>query len=815
MKELSGVVKATKRYSTPAKSTAGAAIADEARTAQQTIFAAHAKKTKSCGLPAPKLTVGNVPHETKSIPSADGKGTRQVSALSGEAKLEFVSDEVVVSGTDPAAVEAFAKKWKGTILEHHAAKKPGGDDTWLLRIDASKADTSGLSADLRTLDPAARGNAKLSDGKGLRLIAVIADAATKGLKVSPNTLLDDYAVEDRSTTEAGHDSSSDTNAYSRWYNDAAGVIQTGEAWRTLKITGADQRRVKVAVVDGGFAMTNGAQNDIGGRSGDWGAGPNAMSCSGGNQCNWHGTNVSSTLGGIVDNGLGVAGTGGQVADVQAVHLDGPTMFDAIDGIYEAFEAGARVINMSIGYELDALVSWANIPYEDATQEAEEQGALVVASAGNDGRDVDAEDCFIVCWEEEWIAPCENDAVLCVGGIKSDRRRDAGSNYGYEWTENAKTSDVDMFAPFTTWVGPDGDVASNHRVSGTSFSSPFVAGVAAMMLAANPNLTPQKLEEGLKATASSSPDKHVSRIVHADDAVKWAWPSSTYPPLVKIDPSSATEGPYGGLGGLPLKAKVWTVYDNSPSSVSWSSDKDGPLGNGLEIGALLTSPGDRKVTVKATNSAGQSGTDSITVHGTNGAPSLGVVHPTQGEKFYRGVPIKLEATITDPNQLMIECSAIEWQITGSGLPTQNGTGCQPQFTFASNGARTVKVTATDAFGATSTVQRSFQVVDPPLNAPPIVSILSPDQGASLDENTTYTLKASAIDPDGTETPSGTWSVKWGSLTKTIGTGNQISWKPSTDLPFNCGGGTAVLTFSATDAHGTSTDDVDIYVSMPVC
>lgn len=816
VKELSGVVKATKRYKTPAKSTAGAAIADDARAAQATIFNAHAKKTKSCGLPVPKVSVGKVPHETKTAPGNNGQGMRQISAFAGEATLEFASDEVIIASKDPAAVDRFVKKWKGTVLEYRDNQNDA-DDTWLARIDASAADTSGLAADLRTLDPAARGNGKLSDTKGLKLLAVVADAATHGLKVSLNTVVSGNAVEDRFTFEGAMSSASDNNGFTPWYNATGGVIDTGEAWRTLKIAGADKNRVKLAVVDGGFAVTNSAHTDFAGRTGDWGQGQNSIGCSGGNPCPWHGTNVASTAAGIVDNGFGVAGTGGTVADVQAVQMAGGFIWDAIDAVYEAFEAGAKVINISSGYEMDALVSFINIPYEDATQEAEEQGALVVASAGNDGRDVDAEDCFIVCWEEEWIAPCENDAVLCVGGINADRKRNAGSNFGYEWTENAKTSDVDIFAPWQTWVGPDGSNAGNRQVTGTSFSSPFVAGVAAMMLAAKPSLTPQQLEQGLKATATSSPDKNVSRVVNADDAVKWAFPSSQFPPLVKIDPSSTTTGAYGGLGGLPMKAKVWTVYD-SPSccSYTWTSDKDGQLGTGAEIGAVLSSPGTRTVTVKATNAAGLSSTDSIEVTGTNQGPTMNLVKPTAGETFYRGVPYKLEGNATDPNQIAgVPCEDIAWEITGSGVPTLTATGCQPQFTFTADGNRSVKATVTDGPGAKATVIRTIQVVDPPLNAPPIVSILSPDKDQFLSPDTTYTLKASAVDPDGTETVTGTWTVKDGSTVYTIGTGNQRSWKPGTTIPFNCGGGPVTLIFTATDSDGTSKAEIPAYVSYPPC
>ncbi|MEZ4270450.1 MAG: S8/S53 family peptidase [Myxococcota bacterium] len=44
------------------------------------------------------------------------------------------------------------------------------------------------------------------------------------------------------------------------------------------------------------------------------------------------------------------------------------------------------------------------------------GILVFASAGNDGADVDAEDCFIGCWEGAYRVPCEAPGVICVGGL---------------------------------------------------------------------------------------------------------------------------------------------------------------------------------------------------------------------------------------------------------------------------------------------------------------------------------------------------------------------------------------------------------------
>jgi hypothetical protein len=79
----------------------------------------------------------------------------------------------------------------------------------------------------------------------------------------------------------------------------------------------------------------------------------------------------------------------------------------------------------------------------------DNGRLLVAAAGNDGNNVDAEDCAWPfdwpCWERAWYAPCENSGVFCVGALQvnSDKRL-RSSNFGSE--------DVDLFGPGTVWVG---------------------------------------------------------------------------------------------------------------------------------------------------------------------------------------------------------------------------------------------------------------------------------------------------------------------------------------------------------------------------
>ena len=95
-----------------------------------------------------------------------------------------------------------------------------------------------------------------------------------------------------------------------------------------------------------------------------------------------------------------------------------------------------------------------------------------------------------------------------------------SNYSSGFVGTVQT--VDIWAPFDVMVGPDPNNPSNAArwVGGTSFSSPYVAGVAALVWAANPALSADQVEDILITTAGISYDQTVNsdRVVLADLAV---------------------------------------------------------------------------------------------------------------------------------------------------------------------------------------------------------------------------------------------------------------------------------------------------------
>ncbi len=183
--------------------------------------------------------------------------------------------------------------------------------------------------------------------------------------------------------------------------------------------------------------------------------------------NFHGTAVAGVIGADSNNGFGIAGVADpfnvELLGVRALGADGSgTLDDVAAAVVYAVDTGADVINLSLGGGGFSLSLFDALAYADAND------VLVVAAAGNAGQDNDLLPTF--------PASFGFDNIISVAATTSSNDLASFSNFG--------ATSVDLGAPGANIVTtvPDGQFAS---ISGTSFSSPLVAGVAAALLASLP------------------------------------------------------------------------------------------------------------------------------------------------------------------------------------------------------------------------------------------------------------------------------------------------------------------------------------------
>jgi len=201
----------------------------------------------------------------------------------------------------------------------------------------------------------------------------------------------------------------------------------------------------------------------------------------------HGKAVASSAGGN-ENGVAkranIYGIVLQIKDNGAIKSD--SIYRAMQYIYDRFIKYEKkpnvIINLSFGgyfkSNLKGDVEYYN-QMKSITKIITEEGGIIVASAGNYSKEVANN-------EEIKYLPCVLEDVICVGGINTDLAYqghyeiDDNSNYG---------ASVNFYAPYTVEHYIDDTHHWNRGTStGTSFSSPIVAGIIATIIGDNPNIT---------------------------------------------------------------------------------------------------------------------------------------------------------------------------------------------------------------------------------------------------------------------------------------------------------------------------------------
>jgi subtilisin family serine protease len=187
----------------------------------------------------------------------------------------------------------------------------------------------------------------------------------------------------------------------------------------------------------------------------------------------HGTHVSGIIAARGNNGQGIAGMAwsSRVMVVKVLDEYGDGYYsDLAEGLTYAADNGARVANLSLGGTMPSQL------LQDAIDYAHARGTLIVAATGNTNSAIQY--------------PAASDNTLAVAASNRDDERASFSCYGPEADLTAPGSSI-----YSTCLG--GDYCPK---SGTSMASPHVAGLAALIYAQEPTLTPNQVAQLLKETS---------------------------------------------------------------------------------------------------------------------------------------------------------------------------------------------------------------------------------------------------------------------------------------------------------------------------
>jgi thermitase len=316
--------------------------------------------------------------------------------------------------------------------------------------------------------------------------------------------------------------------YANQYDLKPATSDAQTAWDTTK----GSTSAKVCVTDTGIRATHedltGAtryywKDEVGGQAGAY-------------DDNGHGTHVSGTIAAVINNGKGIAGVAQvSLGMAKVLNSQGSGTFTQIaNGITDCKNSGAHVISMSLGCDGGIGSTCDSTTMHNAVTSAYNAGVLVVAAAGNAG-------------------PCTN----CVGlpaayseaiAITCSNESNAFCSFSSEGPE------AFVMAPGNNIVSTYKNSDTNYAtLSGTSMSTPHVAGEAGLIKTLNPSWDRVNIKDKIKTSAVSqglSQNRQGYGLINYKNAVGGGAPTAPGAPTL-----TATAG-------------------NAQVSLSWTAPGDG-------------------------------------------------------------------------------------------------------------------------------------------------------------------------------------------------------------------------------------------------
>ena len=277
------------------------------------------------------------------------------------------------------------------------------------------------------------------------------------------------------------------------FNSLYGLTKIGapQAWDTTQ----GSRSVVVGIIDEGIDInhldlqaniwTNPSPGSISGISGDI-HGYDFINGSGTVPAEPHATHVAGTIGAVGNNSIGVAGVNWQVSLMSLRFINDQTGSGSDADALKAYNYAKQMRDLWVssggtkGANIRALnASYGGGGYSQASADAinalGQSGILFVAAAGNDGRNTDV--------QPNYPSDYALSNVVSVAATNSGDTLASFSNFG--------TRTVLLGAPGVSILSTTPNNTYSF-FSGTSMATPHVTGAAALLCAANPNLSVNQL-----------------------------------------------------------------------------------------------------------------------------------------------------------------------------------------------------------------------------------------------------------------------------------------------------------------------------------
>ncbi len=337
---------------------------------------------------------------------------------------------------------------------------------------------------------------QLSDLDGLEVTADLSIIDSLAVKATPNAI---HELMTRSLTDPGLKLYCDDEVQlirpiveevSPALDTGTPVVNAPEMWEK----GVTGKGVTVAILDTGIAPHNDVKDRIIGFHDVINGRREAYDDQG------HGTHVAGIVAGNGSNSGGLYKGAAPEASLVGIKVLSGSGRGSLSGIIRGIQWAIRnkdryqikVLNMSLGARVRE--GYKNDPIAQAVKAAHEAGITVVVAAGNSGS------------RPETIGtPAHSPFALTVGADDDRGTRTLADDRVASFSSRGPTpvdglTKPDVVAPGVRITAPDNDSSGYVTLSGTSMAAPMTAGVAALLLQANPGSSPDEIKNALKETA---------------------------------------------------------------------------------------------------------------------------------------------------------------------------------------------------------------------------------------------------------------------------------------------------------------------------